>query len=120
MSAMPRVSYKYHISEKDKVIALGNGIALSTVYARLRQGWDKERAISEPPRKLKISEMKRNEWGEFQSDRKRGKARTIYMPEELDQKLDRAIATSGKSQSAYIADLVEAHLKKFRSQSAAS
>ena len=120
MSAMPRVSYKYHLTKEDKAIAESNGIALSTVYARLRQGWDKERAISSPPKKLKLSEMKRNEWGEIQSDRKRGKARTIYMPEELDQKLDRVIANSGKSQSAYIAALVEAHLKKIRSQSAAS
>ena len=118
---MPRVSYKYHISEEDKAIAGSNGIALSTVYARLRQGWDKERAITEPPKKLKLSQMKRNEWGEIQSDRKRGKARTIYMPEELDAKLDRAIANSGKSQSVYIADLVEAFLqKKSRHQAAAT
>jgi hypothetical protein len=108
---MPRVSYKYHFTEEDKAIAESNGIAISTVYARLRQGWDKGRAISEPPKKLKLSQMSRNEWGEIQSDRRRGKGRTIYLPEDLDEKLDRAIAISGKSQSAYIAELVERCLK---------
>lgn len=108
---MPRVSYKYHISEEDKAIAESNGIALSTVYARLQNGWDKDRALSQPPKKLKVSGMKRNECGEIQSERRRGKGRTIYLPEDLDEKLDRAIAISGKSQSSYIADLVEQCLK---------
>ena len=111
LEIVARVSYKYHISEEDKAIAAGNGIALSTVYARLQNGWDKERALSVPPKKLKVSEMKRNACGEIQSDRKRGKARTIYFPEDLDEKLDQAIAISGKSQSSYIADLVEQCLK---------
>jgi hypothetical protein len=108
---MPRVSFKYGLTDEDKAVALENGIALSTVYARLRSGWDKQRAITEKPKAVPFAGMERDENGEvIAGDRPKGKTRAFSIPREMDEALDRAIANSGKTQSEFVADLVVQHL----------
>jgi hypothetical protein len=103
---MPRVSFKYGLTNDDKAIAEQNGIAISTVYARLRSGWDKQRAITEKPQKVPFSGMERDENGEIIGENPKGKPRAFALPRDLDSLLDSAIADSGKSQSEFVSDLL--------------
>lgn len=46
------MSYEFYITPEDYDIAKVNGISANTLEARIRRyGWDKQRAITEPPRR---------------------------------------------------------------------
>lgn len=106
---MPRVSYK--VSEEDKAIAAGNGIPLSTLYARIRSGWEIERAISTPSGKNRSSKVDRDENGEVIAQNL-GKQRIFRLPDFLDEKMDQLIEKSGLSGSEYVRDVIVRHLKR--------
>ena len=114
---MPRTSTKYGITGEDKAIAEQNGIAISTVYARLRSGWDKKRAITEKPQKVPFSGMERDENGEMIGENPKGKTRAFALPRDLDSLLDSAIADSGKSQSEFVSDLLIAAISSAKKPS---
>jgi len=109
---MARSSTKYGITESDKAIARQNNIARSTVYARLRSGWEKQRAITEKPQKVPFTGLSRDENGEYFAEKPKGKPRAFTLPRELDTALDSAIEASGKSQSDFVSDLVVELLQK--------
>lgn len=45
------MSYEFYITPEDYEIAMVNGISADTLEARIRRyGWDKQRAIADPPR----------------------------------------------------------------------
>lgn len=107
---MPKVGKK--VPPDKMAIADANGIPRSTLYTRLSKGWNIDRAISEPPRKKAVN-LERNEEGVFVSAGK-GKARHFSLPEELDEKLDKAIAKSGLAPSQWIEETVINRLKRIK------
>ncbi len=113
---MARVSYKYGLSQEDKALAEKNGIPLSTVYARLRSGWDKRRAITSPSTRKARRPIKRNELGEIVTDDPKGKMRMFQVPQRYEEQLEQAIEVSGKSQSEWVADVIMDYLSRKNSQ----
>ena len=99
---MARVGKK--VPPDKMAIAEKNGISRSTLYARLRQDWDIDRAISEPPKsRPQLNKLERNVDGELVTTKeKKGKSRTIRFPESKDDLLDEAIAESGMNQVDFI------------------
>ncbi len=93
-------------------IAERNNIPLTTVYKRLKRGWDLEKAITQPPRE---SNRKRSEEGEFIGSGK-GKPRCFTLPLEWDEKLEKAIADSELNQSEWVAQVVMNKLKRTKSK----
>jgi hypothetical protein len=108
---MPRVSYKYNFSEDDKAIAKENGLSISTVYARLRSGWDKQRAITEQPAKNSFSKLPRDSNGELFTLDPKGKTRSYQLPIRIEPEFESAIAASGISASDWIAQAVSEKLE---------
>lgn len=92
-------------------IAEENGIPRTTLYNRLRAGWDIEKAITAPPRKL--VKIPRGEEGEFVG---RNKAQTRYfsLPEELDEKLGKIIEKSGLTSSEWIEKAITNKIKRMK------
>jgi hypothetical protein len=109
---MPRVSFKYGLTEDDKAIAKQNGLSMSTVYARLRSGWDKETAINQKPGSNPFANLDRDPNGELVSRDPKGKTRSFQLPARLDADLDAAIASSGISTSDWIAQAAIAKLEQ--------
>ena len=97
------------LTEESKAIATENGVPHSTVYARLKRGWDLEKAVTEKPRAF--SYYGRDEHGS-NIGKGLGKSRSIRFDQELDEAIDAAIAESGKTQSEFLADLVLPALMK--------
>jgi len=91
-------------------IAEKNGIPRTTLYNRIRAGWDIEKAISEPSRKV-ASKKKRNEEGVFEGTGK-GKSRGFTVQEEWESALEQAIADSGLSQSEWVEKVIIDKLKR--------
>lgn len=102
---MPRVSKL--LTEEQLAIAKKNGIPKVTVYKRLDRGWDVEKAITKPTRKLK--NVKRED-GLF-VDAGRGESRFFSLPVEWDEKLKIAIADSELSEREWIEQTIIDKLK---------
>lgn len=91
-------------------IAKKNGIPRTTVYNRIRSGWDIEKAIAKPPR---ASNRKRDNEGNFIGIGK-GKPRFFTLPKEWDEKLNKAIADSGLNQSEFLEKILINKLKRMK------
>ena len=105
---MPKVG---KLVPPDKMaIADKNGIPRTTLYNRIRAGWDIDRAISEPSKKIK-GKKKRNEEGFF-VDTGKGKPRGFTVREEWERALDQAIADSGLTQSEWVEKTIIDKLKR--------
>ena len=102
---MPRESKL--LTEEQLAIAEDNGIPKVTVYKRLERGWDVEKAITKPTRKLK--NVKRED-GLF-VDAGRGESRFFSLPQEWDDKLKDAIAKSGMSENEWLEQTIIEKLK---------
>ena len=107
---MPKIGKK--VPPEQMAIADANGIPRSTLYNRINNGWDIEKAISQPPRKKAVN-LERNEEGIFVGAGK-GKTRHFSLPEELDEKLDKAIAKSGIAPSQWIEEVITKKLKRIK------
>ena len=107
---MPRVSKL--LTEEQLAIAEENEIPKVTVYKRLDRGWDVEKAITKPTRKVG---NKKREDGLF-VDAGRAKARFFSLPQEWDDKLTEVIAESGMSDSKWLEQLVINKLKTEKKQ----
>ncbi|MGL5941135.1 MAG: CopG family transcriptional regulator [Waterburya sp.] len=107
---MPKVGKL--VPPEKMALADANGIPRSTLYNRINNGWDVDRAISEPPKKKAVT-LERNEEGIFVGAGK-GKTRHFSLPEELDEKLDKAIAKSGLAPSQWIEEAITNKLKKIK------
>lgn len=92
-------------------IAEKNGIPRTTLYNRLRAGWDLDRAITEPSRK--IVKIERGEEGTFVGANK-AKPRYFSLPVELDEKLEKIIKKSGKSPSVWLEEEMTKKLKRMK------
>ncbi len=103
---MPRASKL--LTEEQKAIAEENNIPLVTVYKRIQSGWDIEKAITQPPRKVK--NVKRED-GLF-VDAGRGETRHFSLPQEWDEKLKQAIADSGITEAEWIEQAIINKLKR--------
>jgi hypothetical protein len=112
---MPRTHYKYDITDKDKETAENNQIPLSTVYARLKRGWEVDRAVTESPRPT--ASRDRNANGEILTDVPKGKGRFFQVPAEREEELDEAIAASGLSGAQWYADAILAQLDAVKKKS---
>lgn len=102
---MPRESKL--LTEEQLAIAEDNGIPKVTVYKRLERGWDVEKAIAKPTRK--VGNTKRKD-GLF-VDAGRAKARFFSLPQEWDDKLTEAIANSGMSENEWLEKTIIDNLK---------
>ena len=93
-------------------IAEKNGIPRTTLYNRIRTGWDIEEAITKPPRQ-RSNIRERNEEGSFvAADGGKGKKRSFALNSEWDKVLDQEIAASGLIQAEYLEKLVMNKLKR--------
>lgn len=89
-------------------IAEKNGIPRTTVYNRIRSGWDIEEAITKPSRGSR--NKKRDSEGNFTGIGK-GKTRSFNLPKEWDKELDLAIGNSNMNQSDFLCQVVIDKLK---------
>ncbi len=105
---MPKVGKL--VPPEKMTIANKNRIPKTTLYNRIRAGWDIERAISEPSKKTK-DKKKRNKEGTF-ADTGKGRPRGFTVKEEWDKALDQAIADSGLTQSEWVEKTIIDKLKR--------
>lgn len=90
-------------------IAEKNNIPRTTLYNRIRSGWDIEKAISEPPRRT--VKIERDKEGTFIGIGK-GKPRGFTVREEWEKALETAIADSGLTQSEWVEKVIINKLKR--------
>ena len=98
------------LSKADREQCEKLGIPISTVYYRLKKGWDKEEAISTPPNPKKSHDLKRSDSGEVLS---RGLGKYTFgfrLPVELEQILLERLEATGKSPQEYLEQLLTEHL----------
>jgi hypothetical protein len=99
------------VNAEQMAIASSNGIAPNTVYARLKNGWDLHRAITEPPRKLpQLAKLSRNEEGSLVTDKPKGKKRSFSFDADLDPLVDEMIAASGMTFTDWLNQMVREKL----------
>jgi hypothetical protein len=99
------------LPEKYKQIAIANEIPLPTVYRRLKSDWDLQRAVTEKPKKVIITQRK--ETGELIAlDRPKGNTISFTPYQDNEELLEKAIAKSGKPKSVFLADIVDSWLKR--------
>lgn len=98
------------VTSEKMAIAEKNGIPRTTVYNRVRAGWDIEEAITKPPRK---SKRKRDCEGNFTGIGK-AKSRSFTLPNEWDEKLETALSSTDLTQSEFIAKILIKELKKMK------
>ena len=91
-------------------IADKNNIPKTTVYNRIRAGWDIEEAITKPPRERKNIKDRDSE-GSFAGSGK-GKKRSFALPDEWDEVLDKEIEASGMIQAVYLEKVIINKLKR--------
>ena len=94
--------------------AIENKIPLPTVYRRLKNGWDLERAVTQQPNSKYIDQFTRTEEGELMPSM-RPKTHKVYAftaYADLEDLLNQAIEESGKLQSVFFADAIEEYLLK--------
>ena len=103
---MPRESKLF--TDEQLAIAEKNDIPKVTLYKRVKAGWDIEEAITKPTRKVG---NKKREDGLF-VDAGKAKARFFSLPQEWDDKLAKAIADSGMSESEWLEQLIIEKLKE--------
>jgi hypothetical protein len=102
------------LSTEDKEKAIAAGLSLQTVYARIKRGWDVEKAITVAPMATPLTELERTATGELlpKDSLPVGRPRTIYLNLIYDEYLDKEIEQSGLGQSRFIAKIIEDYLKK--------
>lgn len=105
---MPRESKL--LTDEQLAIADKNGIPKVTIYKRLDRGWEVEKAITKPTRKVK--NLKRED-GLF-VDSGRGERRHFSLPVEWEDDLTKAIAESGLSEPEWVEQVVIDRLKAIK------
>lgn len=104
------------LPDEYKEVAIENNISLQTVYARIRRGWDLDRAVMEEPRQIENIKGRKNE-GEFtEGKRPKSKAMSFCFYEDRLEDLEEAIVNSGKTKSDFICDALEHYLKYLKSK----
>jgi hypothetical protein len=100
------------LDEKHKQIALKNNISLQTVYARIKRGWNVDRAVSEVPQKTNVHVLPRSNRGPvLAGEHPKGKHRSIRLYKYMDNEIDQIIEEMGLNQSDFIAMAVEQYYK---------
>ncbi|BAQ61627.1 hypothetical protein GM3708_2033 [Geminocystis sp. NIES-3708] len=95
--------------------ALSNGLALTTVYARLKRGWNIDEAVSiQPTEKTSTHELKRDK-GWLVANRAKGSSITFAIYQDLEDLFNKALQESGVTKSQFVADAVEQYLLKWQS-----
>ncbi len=94
-------------------IAEANSIPKTTVYNRVRAGWDIEEAITKPPRQ-RSNVKERGEEGSFiaAGGVGKGKKRSFALPSDWDEVLDKEIEASGMIQAEYLEKVILSKLKR--------
>ena len=111
---MPRERFKYDLTDNDLETIEKNGIPMSTVYARLKRGWDVDTAVTKPSRPVVIRD--RNPDGEITTDTPKGKGRFFKLPATLDDDVDAAIEASGLSAAQWYVEAVELKLESSKNK----
>ncbi len=99
----------YKVRPEDLAIAESNGIPTSTFYRRLANGWDLERAKTQPSRGLK--DVKRSATGEIEPSGL-GRSRAVRLSEDLDPLVDQYLKESGQSAITLFRSILEPALRK--------
>jgi len=100
----------YKVRPEDLAIAESNGIPTSTFYRRLANGWDLEKAKTQPSRGG-LKDVKRSATGEIESNGL-GRNRSIRLSEDLDPLVDQYLKESGQSAIALFRSILEPALRK--------
>lgn len=95
---------------KEKAIA--NGLALTTVYARLKRGWDKLEAVTIPPTQTSTQDLERDQGWLVSSDRPRGSIFSFAIYKDVEDDFYNALSQSGLTKSEFIANAMEQYLQK--------
>ena len=103
------------LPDEYKERAIANGLSIQTVYARIKRGWDLEKAVTEPPKKTAphVLQSARLE-GMIQSGSrpKSHLSRAFNFYQDSEELLDRAIASSGMIKSDFYCHAIEQYLLK--------
>ena len=97
------------LPEEYKLKAIANNIPIQTVYWRIENNWDLEKAVTKQPRKIKRN---RDKEGQIISDRPKSHIYTFNFYDDKKELLEKAIEESGKTKSEFIADAMEKYLLK--------
>ena len=110
---MGKVAHKLPDEYKEK--ALANNLSIQTVYARIKRGWDLERAVTEKPKNIPphLLTHERVE-GMIQAGErpKSSYRRGFFFYKDSEELLDRAITSSGLTQSDFYCHAIEQYLLK--------
>lgn len=109
---MPKTAIKLPDDYKKK--ALANKISLQTAYARIDRGWSLEDAVTVPPKKTKGSHLKNPRVKGMVTANPRPKGTRVYsftIYQDLEDKLEQALANSELSNSDFLCKAVEEYLK---------
>jgi hypothetical protein len=100
------------VSPEKMAIAEKNNIPKTTVYNRVRAGWDVEEAVTKSPRQ-RNNVKERGEEGNFiAAGVGKGKKRSFALPTDWDDVLDKEIKASGLIQTEYIEKMILNQLKR--------
>jgi hypothetical protein len=101
------------LPEEYRQKAIENDLSLTTVYARIKRGWDLDEAVTKPASKIYATNNERIE-GEIQkSDRPRSDLFSVRIYQDNEDLFQEAIKKSGKSKSQFVADAVDYYLKNY-------
>jgi hypothetical protein len=103
------------LPDEDKKIAIANGLALQTVYGRIKRGWDIDKAINTPPTKITHAvTAQRDEEGLLLSNNrpKSKKSMSFTLYEDMEDLFNQAYQQSNLSRSEFIATAMEQYLLK--------
>jgi hypothetical protein len=100
------------VPPEQMAIAEKNNIPKTTVYNRVRAGWDVEKAVTLSPRQ-RNNVKERGEEGNFiAAGVGKGKKRSFALPIDWDDVLDKEIEASGLIQAEYIEKMILSKLKR--------
>lgn len=104
------------IPPEQMAIAEKNNIPKTTVYNRVRAGWDVEEAVTKSPRQ-RNNVKERDEEGNFiAAGVGKGKKRSFALPSNWDDVLDKEIEASGLIQTEFIEKMILSKLKRSKYQ----
>ncbi|OKH10820.1 hypothetical protein NIES593_22685 [Hydrococcus rivularis NIES-593] len=107
------------VTAEQMAIAHENGIHTNTVYARLKNGWELTKAITEPPKKLpQLAKLKRNEEGSLIAEQPKGRLRSLRLDQDLDDAVDKAIAESGLTMADWFSEIVRKNISSKKRKTA--
>jgi hypothetical protein len=101
------------LPDEYRELAIANGISIKTVYARIKRGWEVNKAVTVLPTKITSAHTNKREEGWIVSgNRAKGSPITFTMYKDSEDLFNEAVNESGLSRSDFVANAVEQYLLK--------